>query len=729
MGRELIQDKYKEIIKDCCLEQDIENIINGDQFIVSDRGSTLSGGQKARICLARALYSDRDIYLFDDPLSSLDCRVSKQLFNQCLLQRLANKTRMIVMRDFDYLKYADKILVLDQGNMTFYGSFLEFQNSFPDIDFSQFMITNKKSSEAYDSILSKNYSKLDAFNENEVYIPLTSQTYFKYFLLGFKSKIILFVTILMILFSGAIFIYFTYLSTRYIDDNSPILIFSIMMLAWYGSIIFLHIPFTYFLGDSNIGLHENASTNLSKFSLKYFDENPPGVILNKFTKDMALLDRTLMQIFQEAILWIPLFLITILLLMISQPVTIITISFFIAELILITKYVLPVVCQLRRLGIIINGPIVSITCAILSGLTTIRSLNIQSFLNEKMRSHSNLLYRLHITIEHFVMLYAGTLELGFMFITLINIAIIMSFRGYFSTEISVIAIGTLMISMNFSLASFFLVTKVDSCMLSAHYLLTLSELPTEHKVHKGKKKELLVENGKIEFSNLCVNYGEKHALKDLKCVIKPNSKVGIIGRTGAGKSTIFKVLLKLIEPHSGTIHIDDKDYMLYTAKAIRRSISTSPQSSLIFYGSIRENLDPLNIYSSYQLISTLEMLGLKSVLDKELDDTEFGKNHNLSIGEKQLFCLARIILKKTKIVLIDEGTSSMDPHTDQLIQDTIQKELNECTILTISHRLNTIKNYEYILIVDSGMMIEYGLQNELLLNPSSHYQKIRNELV
>ena len=212
-------------------------------------------------------------------------------------------------------------------------------------------------------------------------------------------------------------------------------------------------------------------------------------------------------------------------------------------------------------------------------------------------------------------------------------------------------------------------------------------------------------------------------------MIKPNSKVGIIGRTGAGKSTIFKVLLKLIEPHSGTIHIDDKDYMLYTAKAIRRSISTSPQSSLIFYGSIRENLDPLNIYSSYQLISTLEMLGLKSVLDKELDDTEFGKNHNLSIGEKQLFCLARIILKKTKIVLIDEGTSSMDPHTDQLIQDTIQKELNECTILTISHRLNTIKNYEYILIVDSGMMIEYGLQNELLLNPSSHYQKIRNELV
>ena len=220
MGRELLQDKYKEIIQDCCLEKDIESMINGDKFIVSDRGSTLSGGQKARICLARVLYSDTDLYLFDDPLSSLDCRVSKQLFNQCFLKRLANKTRFIVMRDYDYLKYADKILVLDQGNMTFYGSFLEFQNTFTDIDFSQFMITNKISNETYDRILSKNYSKLDIFNEADVKVPLTAITYYKYLILGFQSIFCIATIIILILLSSLTLFYFAYLSTEYINSDS-----------------------------------------------------------------------------------------------------------------------------------------------------------------------------------------------------------------------------------------------------------------------------------------------------------------------------------------------------------------------------------------------------------------------------------------------------------------------------------------------------------------------------
>ena len=461
MGRELIQDKYKEIIKDCCLEQDIENIINGDQFIVSDRGSTLSGGQKARICLARVLYSDTDLYLFDDPLSSLDCRVSKQLFHECFLKRLANKTRVIVMRDYEYLKYADKILVLDQGNMTFYGSFHEFQNSFADIDFSQFMITNKRSAEIYDSILAKNYSKLDIANEDEIRQPLTFETYYKYLMLGFKSKFFFFTTVLMTLATGLLFLYYVYLSTKYIDDDSYKNELVILIIAWYATVALLILPLTYFLENSNSQLHDKASTNLSKFSLLYYDQNSSGVILNKFTKDMTSIDKPLLQIFQEVTILMPLFFGSLLILMIFQPLTIITFGFFIAEFLLMTKYVLPVVCDLRRLGLILNGPIVSITCAVLAGLSTIRSLNLQSFLSKKMKKHTSLLYRLQITVEHFVILYAGTLELGFMLVTIINIIIVMTCRGHFNTDISIIALGLLTSTMGYSLGSFFLITKFD----------------------------------------------------------------------------------------------------------------------------------------------------------------------------------------------------------------------------------------------------------------------------
>ena len=253
----------------------------------------------------------------------------------------------------------------------------------------------------------------------------------------------------------------------------------------YLILFLILIPLTFLLGNSNLKLHKKASANLSKLSLAYFDDNPLGVTLNKFTKDTSSMDKSLMQLFQEITIVIPPFMGSLLILMIIQPFTIITFVLFIIEFIFMSKYVLPVVYDLRRLGIVLNGPIVSLSCTVLAGLSTIRSLKLQPFLNKKMKEASYSLYRLQITAEHFVLLYCGTMELGLMLITIINIAFIMARRGYVDTHLSIVTLGILICCMSYGASAFSFIVRFDTSMLSVQNLFTLSELPSENKSREG----------------------------------------------------------------------------------------------------------------------------------------------------------------------------------------------------------------------------------------------------
>ena len=389
MGRPFIQDLYADVIKSCCLEDDISHMPNLDENIISDRGTTLSGGQKARLSLARVLYSQFDIYLLDDPFSSLDTKVLKKVFNRSILKMLSNKTRVLVMRNYDYLHYADKILVVSDNEYYFYKSFEEFQKIYTVHDFNEFTINrtivNSNSNLITNQLANQNYDCNYIISYIE---PLKFQTYYKYLMLGFKSRIMIILALVFSIGSVISVVFFYYTTAGYSNSdptNIKNLNFLGVLILVYALFFLTLVPLTYFISNSNLLLHQHAATKISKLPSSYFDENSCGMILNKFTKDISIIDYILFPNIQGlSVMLFPL-LTQLIIIVIVQPYTSISVIIFCIEVFLVGKYILPVSNSIRRLEIILAGPVISMISSVLSGLLTIRSLKIQNYMSILMK--------------------------------------------------------------------------------------------------------------------------------------------------------------------------------------------------------------------------------------------------------------------------------------------------------------------------------------------------------
>ncbi|ESP02039.1 hypothetical protein LOTGIDRAFT_111500, partial [Lottia gigantea] len=225
--------------------------------------------------------------------------------------------------------------------------------------------------------------------------------------------------------------------------------------------------------------------------------------------------------------------------------------------------------------------------------------------------------------------------------------------------------------------------------------------------------------GKVTFKNYMTRYREglNLVLKGINCEIFPGEKVGIVGRTGAGKSSLTVALFRLIEAANGTINIDDQNIGELGLHDLRSKLTILPQDPVIFSGTLRMNLDPFDMHNDDEVWKALDHAHLKSFvkgLTCELDYECGEGGQNLSVGQRQLVCLARTLLRKTKILVLDEATAAVDMETDDLIQQTIRREFKESTVLSIAHRLNTVMDYDKIMVLDSGTIKEYDSPNRLL---------------
>ncbi|KAJ8789389.1 hypothetical protein J1605_021916 [Eschrichtius robustus] len=232
--------------------------------------------------------------------------------------------------------------------------------------------------------------------------------------------------------------------------------------------------------------------------------------------------------------------------------------------------------------------------------------------------------------------------------------------------------------------------------------------------------------GEIRFSNYQVRYRPELdlVLKGITCDIKSTEKIGVVGRTGAGKSSLTNSLFRILEAAGGQITIDGVDIASIGLHDLREKLTIIPQDPILFSGSLRMNLDPFNNYSDEEIWKALELAHLKSFVDGlqaglSYEVTEGGDN--LSIGQRQLLCLARALLQKSKILIMDEATAAVDLETDHLIQTTIQTEFSHCTTITIAHRLHTIMDSDKVMVLDNGKIVEYGSPEELLKNTGPFY--------
>jgi ABC-type multidrug transport system fused ATPase/permease subunit len=267
--------------------------------------------------------------------------------------------------------------------------------------------------------------------------------------------------------------------------------------------------------------------------------------------------------------------------------------------------------------------------------------------------------------------------------------------------------------------------SIQSSMFSVQRLLDYSDIKPE-----GKYENLTgfkVSEGSLKFVDVCMRYRPdcQLSLKNISFEVK-GIKVGIVGRTGAGKSSIIQVLFRIVDPESGTIFIDGVDYLTLGLHELRKQMSVIPQSPFIFIASVRENLDPFNEYTDEQILNVFEQVGLKNVIldtSEGLNTVLGGSELNLSNGQKQLLCVARILLRNNRIIVMDEATASIDNESDAIIQKLLNSVLKGCSFLVIAHKLRTVIDSDLVIVMDQGCCKEIGTPKELI-NQDSLLKKL-----
>lgn len=468
--------------------------------------------------------------------------------------------------------------------------------------------------------------------------------------------------------------------------------------------------------------------------LTFFDTTPTGRIISRFAKDVDVLDTSLPQQISDSIYCLFEVIATLVVISFSTPIfisVIIPISviyYFVQRLYVASSR------QLKRLESVSRSPIYSHFSETVSGAQMIRAFGVQErFINE---SESKVDFNQ-------VCYYPSIIANRWLAIRLEMVGnLIIFFAALFAVlNKDTVSSGLVGLSVSYALQVtqtlnwlVRMTSDVETNIVAVERIKEYGETPQEASWKNPDytpPKEWPVQ-GRVEFKDYKVRYREdlELVLRGLSFSIKGGEKVGIVGRTGAGKSSLTLALFRIIEAADGQIFIDDIDIAKLGLHDLRSRLTIIPQDPVLFSGSLRINLDPFNCYTDDEVWRALEHAHLKSFI-KNLPNgllyevSEGGEN--LSIGQRQLICLARALLRKTKVLILDEATASVDLETDDLIQQTIRQEFKDCTILTIAHRLNTILDSDRIIVLDNGRIVEYDSPESLLRNSSSLFSSIAKD--
>uniref|UniRef100_A0AC11BWK4 Uncharacterized protein n=1 Tax=Ovis aries TaxID=9940 RepID=A0AC11BWK4_SHEEP len=738
-GKKYEKDRYEKVIRACALEKDLHNL-KEDVIVRGDGGTPLSEGEKARVSLARAVYQDADIYLLDDPFSAVDVGVSRHLFEQCIRQVLKEKITILVTHQLQYLEDASQILILRDGKMVERGTYSEFLKSGIDI-FSLFEKENEQSEPSpvpgTPTVISeslgqsprpslKDVAPEDQDTENiQVTLPLEDhlegkvgfKTYVNYFTAGADWPVIIFLILVNIaaqVHKGVYFGLWLTVSTILFGITRSLLIF-------------------YILVNSSRTLHNKMLETILRAPVLFFNRNPIGRILNRFFRDIGDMDDLLPLIFQDFIQTF-LLMIGVMVVMVAAipwtaiPVIPLGIIFF-----FLRRYFLETSRDVKRLECTTQSPVFSHLASSLRGLWTIRSYKAEQKFQELFDVHQDLhseAWFLLLTTSRWLAVYLDVICAIF--------ATVVAFGALILVETLDAGHVGFVLSLTITLTSMFQwcvrqSAEVENMMISVErvteYTDLMKEASWELEYHPPPSWPNM---GMIYF-----NYVHFRHMSDGPLVLRniygafyPGQKHGIVGRTGAGKSSLIAALFRLSEPEGG-ISIDGILTTSIGLHDLRKKMSVALQEPALFTGTMRENLDPFNEHTDNELWNALEEVQLKEsieVLPAKMNTklAEFGLN--LSVGQKQLVCLARAILRKNQILILDKATSNVDPRTDELTQKKLRERFAQCTVLTIAHRLSTVIDCERIMVLDSGTWKEDSRPRNLLQNRNSLFYKMVQQL-
>ena len=764
--------KYNQVISLCQLEKDLDNFAEKDETLINSSSACLSGGQKARIALARCLYKDADLYLFDDPFSSIDNSVSQAIFQNTFCSFLKNKARILVTNDLTNLTNVDKIIYMKKGSIIFTGTFEEYKKYHSINNLTLDIIKKRKNEdnnrENTDITQKANYlqnidivySEDDEEIEKNPYInkyfhsnkgnSVSWKTYLDY--IKIQGGIFVFIILLVLIISSRIIESYrrtfvpsltkSYKELELKKDKDTNKQFSSTLkqnFPWYIKIslagFLSNFLVEFIINITSIksmrNMHEQMIYKLVKAPINLFhDIVPIGQIINHLTKDLDIVQTIVPQVNSFFKLFFSL-LSSISLCYIYNKTTLWFCPIIIMSSIYLRRYYIKTGRCLTRLLRISFSPIMTILNESIKGVDIIRSSHAEKNTIEKMYTKLDERYGISLYAEGSLIWYNLRRSIS----SQIFFAFILFYMVYhpekFSAKSIAIILQTTEDFINLLVTTSMYLSQLEIGMIGLERCKTLMKIETEKNPAKDITKELEEKNwpslGKINFINYSAGYRPDSpiVLKNINIEIKPGDKIGIVGRTGSGKSSIVLSLSRIIEAKKGKILIDDEDIKNINLEYLRDKLSIIAQDPFLIESTVRDNIDPLNKYTDQEILKVMDDFGLFTKLGKEKLNIKIKENgKNLSLGEKQLISFVRAVIKKNKIIIMDEATSSLDFETEKIIQNNLNKYLKNSTVIMIAHHLQMVKECQTILVIDNGEIIEFGSYSDLLKDKNSKFYSL-----
>ncbi|OEL13321.1 ABC transporter C family member 8 [Dichanthelium oligosanthes] len=720
-GKPFNKELYEKAIKSCALDKDIENFDHGDLTEIGQRGLNMSGGQKQRIQLARAVYNDADLYLLDDPFSAVDAHTAAVLFYDCVMTALAEKTVVLVTHQVEFLTETSRILVMEGGQVSQQGKYSELLES--GTAFEKLVSAHQSSITALDTSASQQSEVQGQLVPDENIVPsalqatrqasdievaakgpsaaiqLTEEEKKGIGDLGWKPyKDYINVSKGAFQFSGmctsqVLFTCFQIASTYWLAvavqmDN----VSAALLVGAYSGLSIFSCCFAYFRSffAAILGLKASKAffsglmDSVFKAPMSFFDSTPVGRILTRASSDLSILD-----------------------------------------------FDIP-----YSMAFVTTGSIEVVTTVLVMesilGVVTIRAFAAaERFIHSNMQlidTDATLFFHT-VAAQEWVLIRVEALQS----LTIITAALFLVLvpPGTISPGFAGLCLSY---ALTLTAAQVFLTrfySYLENYIISVERIKQYMHLPEEPPaiIPENRPPASWPQEGRIDLQDLKIRYRPNAplVLKGITCTFAAGNKIGVVGRTGSGKSTLISSLFRLVDPAGGRILIDKLDICSIGLKDLRTKLSIIPQEPTLFRGTVRNNLDPLGLHSDQEIWEALEKCQLKTAISSTpalLDTVVSDDGDNWSAGQRQLFCLGRVLLRRNKILVLDEATASIDSATDAILQKVIRQQFSSCTVITIAHRVPTVTDSDRVLVLSYGKLLEYETPAKLLEDKQSAFAKL-----
>ncbi|XP_044468025.1 ABC transporter C family member 10-like [Mangifera indica] len=758
-GSSMDGQRYQETLERCSLVKDLELLPYGDHTEIGERGVNLSGGQKQRIQLARALYQDADIYLLDDPFSAVDAHTATSLFNEYVMGALSEKALLLVTHQVDFLPAFDSVLLMSDGEILQAASyhqllssskeFLDLVNAHKETAGSERLaeVSSQKhgtsTKEIRKGYVDKQYnaSKGDQLiKQEEREIGDTGlKPYIQYLK---QNKGFLFFSLAGL--SHLVFVFGQILQNTWMASNvdnphvSTLRLIVVYLAIGFASLAVLlsRSLSTVFLGlRSSQSLFSQLLNSLFRAPMSFYDSTPLGRILSRVSSDLSIvdLDVPFSLIFAvgattnaysnlgvlAVVTWQVLF--------VSIPVIFVAIR--------LQRYYFSSAKELMRINGTTKSLVANHLAESMAGATTIRAFE------EEERFFAKSLDLIDTNASPFFHSFAANewliqrLEtLSAAVISSAALCMVLLPPGTFSPGFIGMALSY-GLSLNISL-----VMSIQNQCTIANYIISVERL--NQYMHVPSEAPEVIEDsrppsnwpavGKVDICDLQIRYRPDAplVLRGISCTFEGGHKIGIVGRTGSGKTTLIGALFRLVEPAGGKIIVDGIDICKIGLHDLRSRFGIIPQDPTLFNGTVRYNLDPLSEHADKEIWEVLGKCQLReAVQEKEegLDSLVVDDGSNWSMGQRQLFCLGRALLRRSRILVLDEATASIDNATDTILQKTIRTEFADCTVITVAHRIPTVMDCNMVLSISDGKLVEYDEPMKLMKQEGSLFGQLVKE--